>query len=435
MNRLSCDDPDVFKKLASILATSSQDAQVAQVVSEVLDSIRVKGDDALLAFTKEFDHAVMTPDEIRVSEDEFVRSIELLAVADRDAIEEAKANVMQFHAHSHPEDWMAINSHGGKVGERHYPLNRIGVYVPGGQVPLVSTVIMTTSLAQAAGVPEIAVATPPRPDGSISPALLAALSLCGVDEVYKVGGAQAIAAFAHGTKSIPTVDKIFGPGNAYVNEAKRQVFGTVGIDLLPGPSEVMVIVDETANPAFAAAALLAQAEHGSGKETVFLVSESYEIIEQVLVELEDQIKGLEHRESIERCLEAGLCVLHAKSETNVIEVANFIAPEHLELQVHEERLEGFTAAISTAGAIFQGHDSPTVLGDFAAGPSHVLPTGRASRFSSGLRLSDFLRRSSIVRYDREALEAARSVIESFSAMENLDAHGRSLTIRLENPEA
>ncbi|MFP6901293.1 MAG: histidinol dehydrogenase, partial [Opitutales bacterium] len=322
-----------------------------------------------------------------------------------------------------------------QVGEHHYPLRRIGIYIPGGQVPLVSTVVMTTSLAKAADVAEIAVTTPPRPDGSIAPALLAALSLCGVSEIYKIGGAQAIAAFAHGTASIPSVDKIFGPGNAYVNEAKRQVFGIVGIDLLPGPSEVMVVADETANPIYIAAALLAQAEHGSGHENIFLVSDNTSVIEQSLAEIDRQVADLKHRENISRSLESGLYVIDADSETSIIDIANFIAPEHLELQVEEAKIDRLTSAITTAGAILQGHYTPTVLGDFAAGPSHVLPTGRTSRFSSGLRLSDFLRRSSIVRYDRNALMEAESVISCFSAMEDLGAHGRSLSVRLDPPRA
>jgi histidinol dehydrogenase len=291
---------------------------------------------------------------------------------------------------------------------------------------------MTTVLAKAAGVPEIAVTTPPRPDGTIAPALLAALSLCGVDEVYKAGGAQAVAALAYGTETIAPVDKIFGPGNAYVNEAKRQVFGTVGIDLLPGPSEVMVIADETARPAYVAAALLAQAEHGSGKENVFLLCMDENILQLSLAETEKQLETLSHRDAIRSVLKTGLFVIRVSSEKQAFEVANFIAPEHLELQIDDSKVERFTSSITTAGSILQGHYTPTVLGDFAAGPSHVLPTGRTSRFSAGLRLSDFFRRSSIVRYDLEALRKADEVISRFSAMEELDAHGRSLSIRFEN---
>lgn len=431
MKRLSCEDPEFFEKLSSELAASARNAEVERVVRSILLAVKDKGDDALIELTKQFDNTTLPPDAIRVSSSESTAANEALDARARAALEEAHANVAHFHDHARPENWMMRNSHGGQVGEHHYPLRRVGIYVPGGQAPLVSTVVMTTSLAKAAGVTEIAVATPPRPDGSIAPPLLAALSLCGVSEVYKIGGAQAIAAFAYGTASIPCVDKIFGPGNAYVNEAKRQVFGIVGIDLLPGPSEVMVIADETANPAYTAAALLAQAEHGSGKENVFLVSENASFISESITEIERQIKGLQHCKNIRRSLDSGLYAIDADSETSIIEIANFIAPEHLELQVDESKIDRFTSAITTAGAILQGHYTPTVVGDFAAGPSHVLPTGRASRFSSGLRLSDFLRRSSIVRYDRKALVQAESVISCFSEMENLDAHGRSLSVRLE----
>ena len=434
MKRYLGNDPDLFAKLASELAISTRDGAVARQVNEIVTAVRDNGDSALIALTERFDGAKLTSEELRLSPDALSVAVEDLTAKDRTAIEEAIGNVQQFHDNSRPKDWTTINSHGGEVGERYYPLRRVGIYVPGGQVPLVSTVIMTLTLAKAAGVSEIAVATPPRPDGSIESILLAAISLCGGSEVYPIGGAQAIAALAYGTETISPVDKIFGPGNAYVNEAKRQLFGIVGIDLLPGPSEVMVVCDETAQPACVAADLLAQAEHGSGKENVFLISENASLIEQALDEIKHQLEPLGRRDAIQRTLQSGLYVIHADSEERIVEVANFVAPEHLELQVHDEKIERLTGAIKSAGAILQGHCTPTVLGDFAAGPSHVLPTGRSSRFSSGLRLNDFLRRSSIVRYDRDALRKAEAVCSSFSEMENLDAHGRSLTIRLEKPE-
>ena len=431
MQYLDGEDSELFEKLGAI-SSSSRNPEVESAVTSILKKVSDKGDAGLLSFTSQFDRASLTSAEQCVTASEFNVAEEALQFPDRTAIEEAIQNVRAFHSHCPSEDWMYTNSHGGSVGERYYPLRRVGIYVPGGQVPLVSTVIMTTVLAKAAGVPEIAVTTPPRPDGTIAPALLAALSLCGVDEVYKAGGAQAVAALAYGTETIAPVDKIFGPGNAYVNEAKRQVFGTVGIDLLPGPSEVMVIADETARPAYVAAALLAQAEHGSGKENVFLLCMDENILQLSLAETEKQLETLSHRDAIRSVLETGLFVIQVSSEKQAFEVANFIAPEHLELQIDDTKVERFTSSITTAGSILQGHYTPTVLGDFAAGPSHVLPTGRTSRFSAGLRLSDFFRRSSIVRYDLEALRKADEVISRFSAMEELDAHGRSLSIRFEN---
>ena len=432
MKRFDGEDSDLFEKLGAELAAAARDPEVERVVSDIVEQVRTRGDAGLITLTECFDGATLTSVDLRVSSEELRVAREALSTEEHAAIEEAIENIRAFHAHGHPENWTSTNSHGGTVGERHYPIRRVGVYVPGGKVPLVSTVLMTTILAKVAGVPQIAVTTPPRRDGTIAPTLLAALVLSGVDEVYKIGGAQAVAALAHGTETVSAVDKIFGPGNAYVNEAKRQVFGIVGIDLLPGPSEIMVLADGTARPAYVAAALLAQAEHGSGKENVFLVGTDQCVLEQVLLEVEKQIDVLTHRDAIRGVLERGFFIVFAASEERAVEVANFVAPEHLELQVDAVKVESFTAAITTAGAILQGHDTPTVLGDFAAGPSHVLPTGRAARFSSGLRLSDFLRRSSTVHYDLEALRKADDIISRFSSMEKLDAHGRSLSIRLEN---
>ncbi|MBT3567238.1 MAG: histidinol dehydrogenase, partial [Opitutae bacterium] len=346
MQYLDGEDSELFEKLGAI-SSDSRNPEVESFVTSILKKVSDEGDAGLLSFTSQFDRVSLTSAEQCVTASEFNVAEEALQLPDRTAIEEAIQNVRAFHSHCPSEDWMYTNSHGGSVGERYYPLRRVGIYVPGGQVPLVSTVIMTTVLANAAGVPEIAVTTPPRPDGTIAPALLAALSLCGVDEVYKAGGAQAVAALAYGTETIAPVDKIFGPGNAYVNEAKRQVFGTVGIDLLPGPSEVMVIADDTARPAYVAAALLAQAEHGSGKENVFLLCMDENILQLSLAEIEKQLETLSHRDAIRRVLKTGLFVIRISSENQAFEVANFIAPEHLELQIDDSKVERFTSSITT----------------------------------------------------------------------------------------
>ena len=320
--------------------------------------------------------------------------------------------------------------HNGIVGERNYPIGRVGVYVPGGHVPLVSTVVMTVTLAKVAQVPEIVVVTPPGKDGKVADQLLAALQLLGISEVYKIGGAQAIGALTYGTESINPVDKIFGPGNAFVNEAKRQVFGRVGIDLLPGPSEVMVIADKTANPKWVAAALLAQAEHGSGKEKIYLLFEESTMFKKIVVEIEKQIVKLTHSSAIEFVLRKGFFAIFLNNRERISEVANYIAPEHLELQVSDDNCEFYLTNITTAGAFLVGHQTATSVGDFAAGPSHVLPTGRSSRFSSGLRIQDFMRRSSVIKYDFEASKNASAVVEAFSKMENLDGHGNAHLLRL-----
>jgi histidinol dehydrogenase len=288
---------------------------------------------------------------------------------------------------------------------------------------------MTATLAKIAKVPEICVCTPPDKEGGIAPAMAGVLSLCGIKEVYKIGGAQAVATMAFGTKSVPAVDKIYGPGNAFVNEAKRQLFGKVGIDLLPGPSEVMVIADSSAHPTFVAADLLAQAEHGSGKEKIYLVSSSDKLIVAAEKSIRSQLPSLSHKDAIGKVLKSNFAVVKVPTLDAAIEVANFIAPEHMELQVSPGKIAYMTQRITTAGAILQGHYSATALGDFTAGPSHELPTGRVGRFLSGLTISDFFRRSSVVRYERNHVQKAAETIEVFARLEKLDAHGRSVSIR------
>ena len=331
---------------------------------------------------------------------------------------------------SSPQNWKSKNSQGGVVGERFYPIQRVGLYIPGGNVPLISTVVMTAVLARLVKCPEICVCTPPKADGSMDPGMLAALSMVGVEEVYKVGGAQAIGAMAYGTKTISAVDKIFGPGNAYVMEAKRQVLGTVGIDLLPGPSEVMVIADAGAKPGHVAADLLAQAEHGSGKEIVYFATTSKALLDKVEQSIAEQLPECLHTESCNKVLKSRFLTVLCKNLEQAAQIANYLAPEHLELQVADKSIDSLTKKITTAGAILQGYMTPTVLGDFTAGPSHTLPTGRAGRFYSGLQATDFMRRSSIVRYNAQGLAQAAPVVETFARLEKLEAHGRSLKIRL-----
>jgi histidinol dehydrogenase len=424
------DSEDLLFRLKDFASAAVPGLEVIETVSDILKDVRGGGDKALLEKTLLYDHATLLPVEILVNQEKLDDAETKLSSTERASIEEAIRNVQLFHEKSMPSDWSTINEHGAEVGEKHYPIKRVGIYVPGGNVPLVSTVIMTVTLAKVAGVPEIAVVTPPGADGEVAVQLLGALKILGVSEVYRVGGAQAIGALAYGTESIPAVDKIYGPGNVYVNEAKRQVFGTVGIDLLPGPSEVMVIADETANPAFAAAALLAQAEHGSGKEKIYFLFTKETLFSKVVEELETQVQTLSHRDSIEEVLESGFRSIFLPELARISEVANFIAPEHLELQVSEDNLPLLTKEISTAGAFLMGHCTATSLGDFVAGPSHVLPTGRSARFSSGLKLNDFFRRTSFIRYNEKSAKKALPVVSEFALMEQLDAHGRSLSMRV-----
>lgn len=422
--------PTFQKALREFCANASTSGDVSPVVAEVLEAIRKDGDNAVLEYTRKFDGARMKAGAMRVMPAELEAAKTSLAPSDRQAIRASIAQVKDFHKKTLPKPWKAKNRQGGLVGERFYPIQRVGLYVPGGNVPLVSTVIMTAVLAKLVKCPEIVVCTPPDPEGNIAPGMLAALAMVGIDEVYKVGGVQAIGAMAYGTKTIPAVDKIYGPGNAFVMEAKRQVLGTVGIDLLPGPSEVMVIADGGATPAHVAADLLAQAEHGSGKEIIYFATTSKVLLSKVEKEIEMQMPSLLHAEKCEKVLEDRCLAVTCRSLNQAAEVANYIAPEHLELQVVDQSIEPLTKRITTAGAILQGYMTPTVLGDFTAGPSHTLPTGRAGRFFSGLQATDFMRRTSTVRYKAKSLAAAAPVVETFARLEQLDAHGRSLTIRL-----
>ena len=415
--------------LAAFCGTASVPAGITRSVAAILAGVRSRGDAAVAAYALKFDGARLRPGDFRVGARELAGAAARLPAGRRRALVSARAAIEDFNRKAFPEDWSARNRHGALVGEKFDPIRRVGIYVPGGQVPLVSTVLMTATLARIAGCPEIAAFTPSGPDGRVAQDVLAALQLVGVDEVYRIGGVQAIAAMAYGTRAIPAVDKIFGPGNAYVCEAKRQVFGTVGVDLLPGPSEVMVIADGTARPDFAAADLLAQAEHGSGREKIYLVSTSRKVIAAVLSQIEAQVAALARADKARRVVENGFLVVEVADLDQAAAVANRVAPEHLEIMVRGSAVPGLVKAVTTAGAIMIGNATPTALGDFAAGPSHVLPTGGAGRFSSGLRVADFLRRTSVVRYDARSVRRAEPTVAAFSAMERLDAHGRSVAIR------
>lgn len=417
------------KKLAEELVSFSNEEH-SQTVRKIIQGVSAEGDRGVLAYTEKFDLARLKPRQLRVSEEELAAAADKLSSVRGRAIREAIRGVKDFHEKTLPKDWRSKNPHGATVGENFYPLRRVGLYIPGGKVPLVSTVIMTAIPAKLAGVSEIAVATPPRADGSVDVNLLAALHLCGVREVYRMGGVQAIAALALGTETVVPVDKIAGPGNAYVIEAKRQLFGLVGIDLLPGPSEVMVAADASAKPDFIAAELLSQAEHGTGKERVFFATTEPDHIPAVKKELARQLIGLRHAHAITHVLQKRSTAIEVEDLDQLVEVTNIVAPEHLQLMVGASQQEKLAKRITTAGAILMGHETPTVIGDFVAGPSHTLPTGGTGRFASGLQVSDFMRRSSIVKYNAKALAAAAAAVEAFSEMEQLDAHGASLKRRL-----
>ena len=418
-------------KLNKLIAASSLfDTGIERCALEIISGVERRGDNALLHFTEKFDGAKLTPGKLRVGQGELDSAWRSTSSQTRRAIRLAKANVAFFAKQSLRKKWQACNAQGGVVGEKFDPFARVGVYIPGGTAPLASTALMTVTLAKVADCREIVACTPCGKDGRVNSALLAALRQAGATEVYRVGGAQAIAAMACGTKTIRPVQKIFGPGNSYVVAAKRLLFGRVAIDLLPGPSELFILADSSANPKFAAADILAQAEHGSGHERVWLASNSKKLIADVYRELERQLPGLLRREFIRKALKKNGWLIHVKSISHGIALANRIAPEHCELMLRKPEVA--VKDITTAGAIFVGPWAPTVLGDYMAGPSHTLPTGGAGASFAGLTVDQFQRRTSVVKYSRPALAKSIETIRTFAEMEGLDAHGRSAEIRLED---
>jgi histidinol dehydrogenase len=422
MRTLRHNAPGFTSSLNSLKRSAEAHPQVRKTVQDVLEAIRTEGDSALLEFTERFGGPRLTAKQLRVTGKPKVDA------ETKQAIAIAHANVLAFARKSLRENWTMKNAQGGLVGERFDPFKRVGIYVPGGTAPLVSTAVMTVTLAAAAGVPEIVVTTPSDAEGNVNEALHYAIEHCGATEIYRVGGAQAVGVLAHGTETIKPVQKIFGPGNAYVVEAKRQVFGHVAIDLLPGPSEILVLSDASANAAWIAADLLAQAEHGKGSAILF-VTNSSKLLKDVEKQIEQQLATLSRQEHLAGVLENGCTLILVKSLQDGIAIANDFAPEHIAIIAKDE--DKIAARIHTAGAIFLGGYSPVAAGDFLAGPSHTLPTGGAGKAFPGLTVDMFQRRTSLVNFDAKALKKSLQTITKFSEIEGLDAHGRSAAIRFE----
>ena len=422
-------DANFAGKVREVIAASSLfDPEIEQSTRAILDAVQVRGNAALLEFTERFDGAKLVAERLAVTQAELFNASLAADESLRQAVAEAVKNIAAFARKSLRKNWQMKNSHGAAVGEKFDPFQRVGVYIPGGKAPLVSTALMTITLAKAAGCPEIVACTPCGKDGGINPALLFATRAAGATEIYRVGGAQAIAAMAYGTKTIRRVQKIFGPGNAYVVTAKRLLVGHVAIDLLPGPSELLVLADDTANPKFAAADLLAQAEHGSGHERVWLVTTSDKILKAVEREIAIQLPKLARREFVQRALQNNGWLIQVKTLADGVALANRLAPEHCEVMTRDPRK--VAKSILTAGAIFLGPWSPTVLGDYVAGPSHTLPTGGAGLCFAGLSVDQFQRRTSVVEYNRASLRKALPTVKKFAELEGLGAHGKSAEIRI-----
>ena len=418
-----------FSQQVSALAAASTlfDPLIEERTRAILDAVRERGDAALTELTEKFDGARLAADQLAVTQAELVTASLSADQPLRAAMANAAANISAFARKSRRKNWQMRNSHGATVGEKFDPFQRVGIYIPGGKAPLVSTALMTVTLAKVAGCPEIVVCTPCGKDGSLNPAIVFAARTAGATEIYRVGGAQAIGAMALGTERIRRVQKIFGPGNAYVVAAKRLVFGQVAVDLLPGPSELLVVADDRANARWIAADMLAQAEHGTGHERVWLVTPSAKLLRAVEMEIKRQCRKLNRQDLLKQVLEQNTTLLQVKNLENAVRLANRLAPEHCEVMTRKA-LE-VSRAITTAGAIFLGPYTPTVLGDYVAGPNHTLPTGGAGASFAGLTIDQFQRRTSLVSYDRSALRKALPTVRKFAELEGLDAHGKSAAIR------
>ncbi len=400
--------------------------QAEETVRAILDDVRQNGDAALYAYAKKFDHAELT--SLLVSEQEIEEAVAAVDPAFYETLQLAAENIRDFHKRQVRDGFSVSERKGVLMGQRILPLERVGLYIPGGTASYPSTVLMNAIPAKIAGVKEIALATPPSSDGRIAAPILAAAHVAGVERIYKMGGAQAVAAFAYGTESVRRVDKITGPGNMYVATAKRMVYGLVDIDMIAGPSEILVIADDTANPSYVAADLLSQAEHDVMAASILLTT-SEKLAKDVQSELERQVALLPRREIAERSLRENGRIVLVNSLFEAADLANEIAPEHLELCVPDPF--SIMGLIRHAGSIFLGNYAPEALGDYYAGPNHTLPTNGAARFSSPLSVDDFIKKSSFVYYTREALCTVQERIADFAECEGLSAHARSVRIRFE----
>ena len=400
-------------------------------VADILANVKEKGDEALFSYTKEFDKVEVTPETIRVTEAEIEEAYKAVDASLLEVIRKALVNIRSYHEKQRQNSWFTSTENGTMLGQKVTPLNRVGVYVPGGKAVYPSSVLMNIVPAKVAGVPHIVMTTPPGKDGKVNPSTLVAAKEAGADEIYKVGGAQAIGALAYGTASIPKVDKIVGPGNIFVALAKKAVYGHVSIDSIAGPSEILVLADETANAHYVAADLLSQAEHDEMASAI-LITTSTELAQNVEKEIEGYLKVLSRKEIIEKSLENFGYILIAEDMDEAIEAANEIASEHMEI-VTKNAFE-VMMKVRNAGAIFIGEYSSEPLGDYFAGPNHVLPTNGTAKFFSALSVDDFIKKSSIVYYSRTALQEIHKDIIQFASSEQLTAHANSNAVRFEEED-
>ena len=425
--KLNKESRDELRKTLAMRSTNHF-GEYENIVRDIIERVKAEGDSALFEYTKQFDHFDLNADNIRVTEEEIDAALKMV---DNDFIrilQDSANNIKKFHEKQKRLSWMDTNPDGTILGQKFTPIEIAGVYVPGGKAAYPSSVLMNIIPAKVAGVERIIMVTPPGKDGKINPGTLAAAKIAGVDEVYRVGGAQAIAALAYGTASIPKADKICGPGNIFVALAKKAVYGQVSIDSIAGPSEILVLADETTNPRYAAADLLSQAEHDEMASAI-LISTSEEVANAVKEEIDKFVAKLERKEIIQKSLDQFGYIFVADSQEEAIYAANEIASEHLEILMKNPF--SVMTKIKNAGAIFLGDYSSEPLGDYYAGPNHILPTNGTAKFFSPLNVDDFVKKSSIISYSYEALAKAHKDIEYFAKQEGLTAHANSIAVRFE----
>ncbi len=409
-----------------IFSRSTATSDVSGIVASIIDDVRARGDRALIEYAEKFDKAVLS--SVEVTDAEFDEAMSEIEPEFIEILKEAADNIRDFHAHQVKNSFIISENDGIVTGQKITPIERVGLYVPGGTAAYPSTVLMDSIPAKLAGCRQLCITTPPMASGKVNPAILAAAKIAGVDRVFKVGGAQAVAALAYGTETIPQVDKIVGPGNAFVAEAKRQVFGRVAIDMIAGPSEIMVIADGASSPEFVAADLLSQAEHDKNASAV-LVTNDIALAEAVSAELERQIPLLSRAEIARVSIDNNGKIIVVDRLEDIIDTANEIAPEHLELCV--DNPFDYLDKIKNAGSIFMGRYCPEVLGDYFAGPNHTLPTSGTAKFSSPLSVDDFVKKSQFTYYTKDALGRVYDKVAYFAEKEGLTAHAKSATVRFE----
>ncbi|HQL00640.1 MAG TPA: histidinol dehydrogenase [Smithellaceae bacterium] len=427
MKIFSADAPDFadfFRKLRSRGAAFEPD--LLATVAEIIRDVTLRGDDAVFEYTKKFDGHLLAADTVEASGEERRNAAAAVDATDRDILQLAASRIEAYHRHQIAGDWSMTDPEGARLGQRVLPLSRIGIYAPGGKAFYPSTLLMAAIPAKLAGVGEIIVVTPSK-DGRLAPLLAAAADIAGVDRIFKIGGAQAVAALAYGTRCVPQVDKIVGPGNAYVAAAKKLVFGQVAIDMIAGPSEVVIIADESADPAFAAADLLAQAEHDEMAAAV-LFTPSEELARRVAAEIGNQTRRLPKKGIIEKSLAAYGAIILTRDLAQAVALSNRFAPEHLELMTADP--EALLGAVTNAGSVFLGHYTPEALGDYIAGTNHILPTEGTARFSSPLGVYDFCKRMSVLSFPKAAFDTLAARTERFARIEGLDAHADSVRVRM-----